>query len=175
MSIPRTRNSCTAHADCLRAGKMLGKAKQQNSVLLTLMARKSVLSNPPAHQPCGFECCKAMIFKDGETSGSSSPLIIQRDDRKFSRVRRVVACGSFQRKRAHVVCLGRNVENILTRASYSDAPTSFPITTTLGFCCGMGQWYTVCQEHLALPSIAGHRSLLHLIFQCRRTRPNCSR
>jgi hypothetical protein len=121
MSIPRTRNSCTAHADCLRAGKMLGKAKQQNSVLLTLMARKSVLSNPPAHQPCGFECCKALIFKDRETPGSSSPLIIQRDDRKFSRVRRVVACGSFQRKRAHVVCLGRNVRGNPKRTS-SPAP-----------------------------------------------------
>lgn len=32
ISIPRTRNSCTAHADCLRAGKILGKARQQNSV-----------------------------------------------------------------------------------------------------------------------------------------------
>jgi hypothetical protein len=124
------------------------------------------------------ECYDVLIFKDRETSGSSGPLVIQRDDRKFSQVRRVVTCGSFQRIRAHVVCLRRNVRGNPKRHPHPRLLFlwTYELSQHHNSQFFAAVWdngiLSYVRNNLALTSIAGGRSLLHLIFQYRCTPTN---
>src|SRR5271163_459927 len=95
-----------------------------------------------------LECCEALIFKDRETPGSSSPSLYSETTGTSPRsgVSWPMEASS---ENEHTSSVFDEMFMEIPETSSPAPPIpmnqrAFPTPQLSVFCCGMGQWYTVC-------------------------------